>query len=544
MQPACLVQAEEQRRRRIDVILEGDSPPENNEPPCTPGKRHQLPDLSTAELFREFEHMMLRRKLRRDVDPSTAEAGYMEQEIQRHVLPLPKTCKIILMDNLLLERQIETSPTSHVYVAKVADGNGGVQPCFARHMLLPSRQFWREVSVWSTLRHENVVRFIGLCMTGVGPVSLCEHYPEGSLFTANAALVAQAHAQLEATSGVASAFNGQGGSPTGAGAGQPVTPVAFGMRPGFTQFSYLQQICRAMTYLHTLTPCPVLFRNLKSPNLMLDKNRTRILLTDLAISRPLSQHANLTPAQGSDRWLAPEVQAGNDYDLRADVFSFGMVCWEVVTCELPFASYSTRQTAVLISKGYRPLLPPHTAEWAMKLMSICNAHVPEARATFPGLFAVFEQARDPTQLSASLDDMLNHAVQVMSHAGMVLPAQDPRNGIMPSPPMQQQQPQMVQPQAMQPQTVQLQMMQPQAMRPQTMRPISAQGMHSPHVAPANPMYAANAPPTAVPMQPGSAANQPMAVPQAVTPTMAMPQAMPPAIAPPMAQAFPLGPQMG
>ena len=91
MKPACLVEAQEQRRKRIDVVLEGDSPPENNEPPCTPGKRHQLPDLSTAELFREFEHMMLRRKLRRDVDPSTAEAGYTEQEIQRHVLPLPKT---------------------------------------------------------------------------------------------------------------------------------------------------------------------------------------------------------------------------------------------------------------------------------------------------------------------------------------------------------------------------------------------------------------------------------------------------------------------
>ena len=298
--------------------------------------------------------------------------------------------------------------------------------------------------------------------------------PEGSLFTANAALVAQAHAQLEATSGVASAFNGQRGSPTGAGAGHPVTPIAFGMRPGFTQFSYLQQICRAMTYLHTLTPCPVLFRNLKSPNLMLDKNRTRILLTDLAISRPLSQHANLTPAQGSDRWLAPEVQAGNDYDLRADVFSFGMVCWEVVTCELPFVSYSTRQTALLISKGYRPLLPPHTAEWAMKLMSICNAHVPEARATFPDLFAVFEQARDPTQLSASLDDMLNHAVQVMSQAGMILPAQDPRNGIMPSPTMQQQQPQTVQPQAMQPQAMQPQAMQPQAMQPQAMQPQAMQ----------------------------------------------------------------------
>lgn len=140
---------------------------------------------------------------------------------------------------------------------------------------------------------------------------------------------------------------------------------------------------------------------------------------------PLAQHANLTPAQGSDRWLAPEVLVGGEYDLRADVFSYAMTMWEVATCEVPFASYSTRQAAMLIAKGYRPILPPHCPSWEMKLMACCNAQLASARPTFSTLLQVLEEACDPAVLSAALDPLVHAAQQAMAAAGMTILGEQP-----------------------------------------------------------------------------------------------------------------------
>jgi serine/threonine protein kinase len=361
---------------------------------------------------------------------------------------------MIPAEQVAVQAQLGTSPTSQVYLVKVApsDSPYNVQLCVARHVLAPSRQFWREISVWSTLRHPNVVSFIGACVSSVGPLSICEHFPEGSLFSANASLLAQAQDQADAAreaarhsaAAVAAAAPGCGGADPSAGlpgAGGPGAgvdrsssvppagcnghPVAFGMRSGWSQLSYAKQICRAMAYLHSLTPCPVLFRNLKSTNVMLADGHSRVALTDFAICRPLAPHANLTPAQGSDRWLAPEVQVGGEYDLRADVFSYAMTIWEVVTCEVPFAPYSTRQAAMLIAKGYRPILPSHCPSWEMKLMACCNAQLPSARPTFSTLLRVLEEACDPAMLSAALDPLLHAAQQAMAAAGMTIVGEPP-----------------------------------------------------------------------------------------------------------------------
>lgn len=177
--------------------------------------------------------------------------------------------------------------------------------------------------MWSTLNHENIVRFVGVSISPYGPLSICEYFPEGSLFASNEKLLAQARAR---------------GS-----------NVAFGMRSGWTIVSWIRQLCRAMSYLHTLTPAPVIFRNLKSPNVMLANNHTHLALTDFAICRPIEMHDNLTPAQGSDRWLAPEVQIGSEYDLRSDVFS----------CTQPAHRLPTRCPAPLFARG-SCFLPAHS----------------------------------------------------------------------------------------------------------------------------------------------------------------------------------------
>lgn len=61
----------------------------------------------------------------------------------------------------------------------------------------------------------------------------------------------------------------------------------------------------------------------------------------------------LTPWQGSDRWLAPEIVLGmQSYDLRSDVFSFALTCYEVRALPLPavacssLAAFATRYVRI------------------------------------------------------------------------------------------------------------------------------------------------------------------------------------------------------
>ena len=86
----------------------------------------------------------------------------------------------------------------------------------------------------------------------------------------------------------------------------------------------------------------------------------------------------------STRWSAPELLRREHYTNSIDVYSFGIVLWEVFAGELPFADLewaSLVESAVL--RGERPHRPralPHDALW--ELMATCWADAAEARPAF------------------------------------------------------------------------------------------------------------------------------------------------------------------
>eukprot|EP00300_Choanocystis_sp_HF-7_P013506 c18324_g1_i1.p1 GENE.c18324_g1_i1~~c18324_g1_i1.p1 ORF type:complete len:149 (+),score=27.44 c18324_g1_i1:731-1177(+) len=81
---------------------------------------------------------------------------------------------------------------------------------------------------------------------------------------------------------------------------------------------------RGMTYLHMSNP-PIIHRDLKSLNLMLDAN-FNVKITDFGLSKTKSTHNRPMTAQcGTYQWMAPELIQGHYYDEKVDVFSFGIV---------------------------------------------------------------------------------------------------------------------------------------------------------------------------------------------------------------------------
>ncbi|GMF35956.1 unnamed protein product [Phytophthora fragariaefolia] len=107
-------------------------------------------------------------------------------------------------------------------------------------------------------------------------------------------------------------------------------PVGFDRQKG----TIALHVCHALTYLHSLEP-PVIHRDLKSRNVLLSKTM-EAKLTDFGISRERLDQT-MTAGVGTSLWMAPEVMLGERYDVKADIFSFGVLLSELDVHTLPYA---------------------------------------------------------------------------------------------------------------------------------------------------------------------------------------------------------------
>lgn len=94
------------------------------------------------------------------------------------------------------------------------------------------------------------------------------------------------------------------------------------------------EIARGMNYLH-MFPTPVLHRDLKSLNILIDDG-FRPKIADFGWTRLKAE--NMTGKIGTYQWMAPEVIKSQKYTEMADVFSFGIILWEIAAREPPYRS--------------------------------------------------------------------------------------------------------------------------------------------------------------------------------------------------------------
>lgn len=212
-------------------------------------------------------------------------------------------------------------------------------------------EFQSEVAVLCTLRHPNILRFVGACTKPPNLMIITEFMARGTLFDV-------LH--------------------------QSQMRVTWPMRKKFAL-----DTCKGMRYLHA---SKLLHRDLKSSNLMLDKD-FNCKVGDFGLTR-ISRGAaavQMTGQCGTFQYMAVEVLANKPYSEKADVFSFGILLWEMVARKLPYFGMQPMQVGIaVLQQGMRPPIPPKCPAPLVKLMRACWDSDPNRRPSFEQLVQALE----------------------------------------------------------------------------------------------------------------------------------------------------------
>ena len=142
---------------------------------------------------------------------------------------------------------------------------------------------------------------------------------------------------------------------------------------------WTKQIATAMSYLHQHK---IIHRDLKSPNILIGSSES-IKISDFGTSREWNNASTCMSFAGTVAWMAPEVIRHEPCSEKVDVWSFGVVLWELLTCEMPYSDVDS--SAIIWGVGSNSLhLPiPQTCPDGFKLLvKQCLSAKPRNRPSF------------------------------------------------------------------------------------------------------------------------------------------------------------------
>ncbi|XP_064781514.1 mitogen-activated protein kinase kinase kinase 7-like isoform X3 [Oncorhynchus masou masou] len=143
--------------------------------------------------------------------------------------------------------------------------------------------------------------------------------------------------------------------------------------------SWCFQCSQGVAYLHGMKPKALIHRDLKPPNLLLVAGGTVLKICDFGTACDIQTH--MTNNKGSAAWMAPEVFEGINYSEKCDVFSWGIILWEVITRRKPFDEIGGPAFRIMwaVHNGTRPPLIKSLPKPIESLMTRCWSKDPSQR---------------------------------------------------------------------------------------------------------------------------------------------------------------------
>ena len=133
-----------------------------------------------------------------------------------------------------------------------------------------------------------------------------------------------------------------------------------------TRLKVAVSIASALSYLHSRD---IVFRDLKPSNIGFDF-KGEVKLIDFQSAIEIKPETTINHFYGSPRYMAPEVYRRNDYKFPVDVYSFGILLWEIYTLKKPYRDLSLKTLRRKVIEGYRPKLQ---TQWSMTLKNVMTA---------------------------------------------------------------------------------------------------------------------------------------------------------------------------
>jgi serine/threonine protein kinase len=177
----------------------------------------------------------------------------------------------------------------------------------------------QELRPLSELQHVNIVRLFGVCLDPHLDCILMEHMHRGSLRQV----------------------------------------LNENRLPTSQVFAILRQVVAGMVCAHAHTPHPILHRDLKAANILLDQY-LRAAIADFGISTGAGTTTKTTTMAGTVAYDAPEVMDEENWTTAGDVYSFAVLAFEAATGEVPWKGSNLKQIyRAVVLKEQRP----HGKQW-------------------------------------------------------------------------------------------------------------------------------------------------------------------------------------
>ncbi|KAH6805028.1 protein tyrosine kinase family protein [Perilla frutescens var. frutescens] len=218
-------------------------------------------------------------------------------------------------------------------------------------------EFRSEVRIMKRVRHPNVVLFMGAVTRPPNLSIITEFLPRGSLYR----LLHRPNNQLDDRRRLKMALDA----------------------------------ARGMNYLHNCTPV-IVHRDLKSPNLLVDKNWV-VKVCDFGLSR--MKHSTFLSSRstaGTAEWMAPEVLRNEPSNEKCDVYSFGVILWELCTMRQPWGGMNPMQVVGAVGFQHRRLDIPDDMDPIIKdIILKCWETDQNLRPSFAEIMAALKPLQRP-----------------------------------------------------------------------------------------------------------------------------------------------------
>ncbi|KAK8958717.1 Serine/threonine-protein kinase HT1 [Platanthera guangdongensis] len=168
------------------------------------------------------------------------------------------------------------------------------------------------------------------------------------------------------------------------------------------------EVARGMEYIHSQG---VIHRDLKPENILFDHNFC-VKIADFGVACEEAYCDELEDDAGTYRWMAPEMIKHRPYGRKVDVYSFGLLLWEMNTGAIPYEDMSPVQAAfAVVNKNIRPTIPGDCSVVLRALIEQCWSTFPEKRPEFRQIVKFLKQYESDLASGESLEQIENLTIK-------------------------------------------------------------------------------------------------------------------------------------